>query len=61
MSELLTSKGVMSVDNMTTFSRRYQGQMITSYKIDVSEKQFKDIESELDKYINDPGTYSLLG
>jgi len=57
---ILGSKGDMHVDDLDHFNRMYAGQTITSYQINLTEKQLKTLESSLKRYIKDPGTYSLL-
>ncbi|WP_316823053.1 DUF4105 domain-containing protein [Pedobacter gandavensis] len=51
----------MHVDNLKDFNLKYAGNVITSYQINLTEKQLKEIEKTLQKYIKDPETYSLLG
>ncbi|TJY59718.1 DUF4105 domain-containing protein, partial [Sphingobacterium alkalisoli] len=61
MKELLSSKGDMKVKDLKGFVNSYQGEIITSYKINLTQKQLDAIETTLNDYIKDPGTYSLLG
>lgn len=61
MKELLYSKGDMRVKDLKGFVNSYQGKIITSCKISLTQKQLDAIETTLNDYIKDPGTYSLLG
>jgi hypothetical protein len=59
--ELFGSKGEMHINTVKEFSQLYNGQAITSFDIELSNKQAKSLQANLDNIANNPGTYSLRG
>jgi RHS repeat-associated protein len=59
--DLQCSPGEMRKETRQQFDKHYEKDGITSFQIDVSDKQFSQIGNFLEKYVSSPGEYCLTG
>lgn len=59
--ELMGSPGQMHVQNIGQFNASYKSDEITSFEVQITEKQLSSLIHNLDRVVNNPGTYSLNG
>jgi hypothetical protein len=59
--ELFNSPGDMHVDNMQKFNAKYEWQDVTAFSLNLTEGQQAKLLQQLNKYVTEPGTYSLAG
>lgn len=59
--ELFGSKGHMRINSIAEFNQIYKGDKITSFEINMSNRQITNLKNYLLNIADHPGTYSLVG
>jgi hypothetical protein len=59
--ELFGGPGEMRIYDLATFNKKYNGQEVTEFFMNMNANQINSVLNSLDKWYRDPGQYSLTG